>query len=262
MRPTRSWTRWPTHRRAHGLPAMSLGWGLWEQPSAMTGQLDAADLSRLGRSGVLALSVEDALSLFDDAMVVNEPYLAAARIDRAALRARAADNTLPPMFTDLAGPTRRRVDDALARGAVEICSGATTAGLTPDEQQTMVLDLLRSHMATVLGPPSPMRSTPSWRSGPRIRLADRRRAAQPPQERHRADAVTDADLRLPDPAKLAAFIRSELVELPSAMSRCPPRPRRSASRRMRSRWWGCRVVIRGVWILRRGCGMWWLRVGM
>ena len=32
------------HRRAHGLPAISLGWGLWDQASAMTGGLDAADL--------------------------------------------------------------------------------------------------------------------------------------------------------------------------------------------------------------------------
>ena len=79
------------HRRTAGLPAVSLGWGLWEQASAMTGKLSAADLARLGRDGILALALDDALRLFDDAMVAGEPYLAAARIDRAALRKKAAD---------------------------------------------------------------------------------------------------------------------------------------------------------------------------
>ncbi|MFZ0902333.1 MAG: SDR family NAD(P)-dependent oxidoreductase, partial [Mycobacterium sp.] len=35
------------HRRAHGLPAISLGWGLWDQASDMTGGLDAAGKARL-----------------------------------------------------------------------------------------------------------------------------------------------------------------------------------------------------------------------
>jgi polyketide synthase 12 len=48
------------HRRAHGLPAISLGWGLWEQASDMTGGLDALGRARLGRSGVLALSSAEA----------------------------------------------------------------------------------------------------------------------------------------------------------------------------------------------------------
>ncbi|MDT5018305.1 MAG: mycoketide-CoA synthase, partial [Mycobacterium sp.] len=76
------------HRRVHGLPATSLAWGLWEQASDMTGHLADADLSRLGRDGILAMSTGDAMTLFDSAMVVGEPLLAPVRIDRAALRAR------------------------------------------------------------------------------------------------------------------------------------------------------------------------------
>ncbi|MBC3841102.1 SDR family NAD(P)-dependent oxidoreductase [Streptacidiphilus sp. 4-A2] len=53
------------HRRAQGLPGLSLAWGLWAERSALTGALDAADLARLGREGVRALSTPDALRLFD-----------------------------------------------------------------------------------------------------------------------------------------------------------------------------------------------------
>ncbi|HUB56666.1 MAG TPA: SDR family NAD(P)-dependent oxidoreductase, partial [Mycobacterium sp.] len=42
------------HRRAHKLPAISLGWGLWDQASEMTGGLDAAGRARLARTGVKA----------------------------------------------------------------------------------------------------------------------------------------------------------------------------------------------------------------
>ena len=77
------------HRRAHGLPAISLGWGLWDQASAMTGGLDAADLARLGRDGMLAMSSDEAMELFDTALIVDEPFLLPARIELAALRAKA-----------------------------------------------------------------------------------------------------------------------------------------------------------------------------
>ena len=60
------------HRRANGLPAMSLGWGLWEQASGMTGHLQDVDLARLNRDGILALPVGDALALFDEALSVDE----------------------------------------------------------------------------------------------------------------------------------------------------------------------------------------------
>ncbi|ORC05601.1 polyketide synthase [Mycobacterium persicum] len=138
------------HRRAHGLPAMSLGWGLWDQASDMTGGLDAADRARLGREGVLALSSDEAMELFDTALIVDQPFLAPARIDLSALRAHAV--AVPPMFSDLVNaPTRRQVDDALAAAKSKSALAHRLHGLPEAEQHAVVLDLVRSHIATVLG---------------------------------------------------------------------------------------------------------------
>ena len=138
------------HRRAHGLPAISLGWGLWDQASAMTGGLDAADLARLSRDGILALSSAEAMELFDTALIVDQPFIAPARIDLAALRAHAA--AVPPMFTDLLNaPARRQVDDSLAAAKSKSALAHRLHGLSEPEQHALVLDLVRSHIATVLG---------------------------------------------------------------------------------------------------------------
>ncbi|OMC20745.1 type I polyketide synthase [Mycobacterium colombiense] len=138
------------HRRAHGRPAISLAWGLWDQASAMTGGLDAADLARLGRDGILALSSDEAMELFDTALIVDEPFLAPARIDLGALRAHAV--AVPPMFTDLVNaPTRRRVDDSLAAAKSKSALAHRLDGLSEAEQHAVLLDLVRSHIATVLG---------------------------------------------------------------------------------------------------------------
>ena len=48
------------HRRAGGLTGVSLGWGLWEQPSAMTAELGGRDLTRMRRGGVVGLTAGQA----------------------------------------------------------------------------------------------------------------------------------------------------------------------------------------------------------
>ena len=142
------------HRRAHGLPAISLGWGLWDQASAMTGGLDSTDRARLGRDGVLALSSDEAMELFDSALIVDEPFIAPARIDLAALRAHAV--AVPPMFIDLVkATTRRQVDDSLAAAKSKSALAHRLHGLSEAEQRAVLLDLVRSHIATVLGNISP-----------------------------------------------------------------------------------------------------------
>ena len=73
-------------RRAAGLVGQSLAWGLWEQAIGMTGHLDQADLARMGRAGIGALSAEQGLALFDAAVRSDRPQLVPIRLDLAGLR--------------------------------------------------------------------------------------------------------------------------------------------------------------------------------
>ncbi len=144
------------HRRAHGLPAISLGWGLWDQASGMTGGLATVDFARFARDGVLAMSSDEALELFDTALIVDEPFVLPAHIDLAALRVKFDGGTLPPMFVDLINaPTRRQVDDSLAAAKSKSALLQRLEGLDEDEQHAVLLDLVRSTIATVLGSASP-----------------------------------------------------------------------------------------------------------
>jgi polyketide synthase 12 len=140
------------HRRARGLPAVSLAWGLWDQASDMTGRLDTVDFERFARDGILAMSSDEALGLLDTAMVIDEPFVLPASIDLKALRAKFDGGTLPPMFVDLINATaRRQVDDSLAASKSRSALLQRLEGLPEDEQHAVLLDLVRSNIATVLG---------------------------------------------------------------------------------------------------------------
>jgi polyketide synthase 12 len=144
------------HRRANGLPAISLGWGLWDQASAMTGELGDVDFARFARDGIVAMSSDEALQLLDTALIVDKPFLLPARIDLTALKAKFDGGTLPPMFVDLINaPARRQVDDSLAAAKSKSALLQRLEGLPEDEQHTILLDLVRSNIATVLGNTTP-----------------------------------------------------------------------------------------------------------
>ncbi|MFF9772005.1 SDR family NAD(P)-dependent oxidoreductase, partial [Streptomyces sp. NPDC014636] len=153
------------HRRATGLPAASLAWGLWAERSAMTGHMDEGDVQRLNRSGVAALTSEEGLALFDRAVELSsateadgsavDPLLVPMRLDVAALRAQAASVGTPALLRGLVPVAPRRVaDSASARGADEpgqVPLGQRLAGLSAAEQLRTLTELVRTHTATVLG---------------------------------------------------------------------------------------------------------------
>ncbi|MEU8194971.1 type I polyketide synthase [Microbispora amethystogenes] len=119
------------HRHSLGLPAMSLAWGLWES-DGMGDRLGHADLERMRRAGITPLSVEDGLGLFDDALALAEPLVVPADLDLAATR-----------------PGTVTTSEAAA--APDVMAALPPSGLSPDERDALLLDLVVGQVAEVSG---------------------------------------------------------------------------------------------------------------
>ncbi len=137
-------------RRAAGLPGTSLAWGLWAEASALTGRLSDAEKARINRGGVNALSADDGLALLDLALERDEAVLVPARLDLAGLRAQAARSSeVPPLWRALVSGSGRRTAASAAAGPDSLHQ--QLAGLPEQEQELRLVDLIRGHVAAVLG---------------------------------------------------------------------------------------------------------------
>ncbi|MFI6109000.1 SDR family NAD(P)-dependent oxidoreductase, partial [Streptomyces sp. NPDC051310] len=110
----------------------------------MTGHLGEAELARLERTGVGALSAELGLELFDRALGSDAALLAPVRLDTAALRAQARAGLLPPLLRALAPAPARRT---AAGGSLAQRLG----GVPEPDRERVVLELVQTQVAAVLG---------------------------------------------------------------------------------------------------------------
>ncbi|MFE0061367.1 type I polyketide synthase, partial [Streptomyces sp. NPDC059003] len=136
------------HRRARGLPAVSLCWGPWAELSTMTGKLGAADFARFARGGLVPLATAEALNLFDAACGRHEAVLVPARFSLAGFED--ADNTaqVPAMLRGLVrGPGRPAAAHAEARTVAPADRFGPLAGA---RRKRALLDLVRGEAARVL----------------------------------------------------------------------------------------------------------------
>ncbi|MFF9352726.1 type I polyketide synthase, partial [Streptomyces sp. NPDC014734] len=138
------------HRRARGLAGSSLAWGLWAEPGGMAGELDEAETARLRRGGIVALAAEQGLELFDAATRTDEALLVPMPLDLAALRAQASVGMLPPLFRGLVRVPPRRAAQGTAT-APSGTLGRQLAGASEADADRIVQDLVRVHVAAVLG---------------------------------------------------------------------------------------------------------------
>jgi hypothetical protein len=110
------------HRTAHGLPARSLAWGLWESDGGMR--------SPRQNDGVLPLSAAVGMAAFDRAMRIAEPVLV-------------------PVLLEVR-------QQGAAETEAEPATWSHTLAEAPAEERLAVLtDLLRAEVAAVLGFPDP-----------------------------------------------------------------------------------------------------------
>jgi acyl transferase domain-containing protein/D-arabinose 1-dehydrogenase-like Zn-dependent alcohol dehydrogenase/acyl carrier protein/GDP-D-mannose dehydratase len=205
-------------RRADGLPATSIAWGLWAGTDGMAGRLGAADLDRMSRGGVDALSSEEGLTLLDAAVAGGEALAVGAWLDVAGVRARAArGEDVPAVWRGLAGsPRPRATESAQVDAAGEL--RRQLAGMQSGDRDRVLLDLVRGHVAAVLGHASGEAVEPGrafkdlgFDSLTAVELRNRLNAAT--GLRLPATVVFDH----PSPLALVSYLRSELLgDAPSA----------------------------------------------
>ncbi|MFE2941310.1 SDR family NAD(P)-dependent oxidoreductase [Streptomyces sp. NPDC059255] len=120
------------HRRARGLPAVSLAWGLWELGNGLGDQISGLARRRIHASGIAALDAEQGLALFDAAIGSAEPVLVPVRFD--------PDAAGPPPI--VGGVTRERPPSAGRRWPARM-------------SEPELRELLRGELSAVLGRPDP-----------------------------------------------------------------------------------------------------------
>ncbi|MGW1996291.1 type I polyketide synthase [Embleya sp. NPDC001921] len=133
-------------RHARGLTATALAWGPWAEAGGPAGEPAEADPTRTARAGIVPMASDLALALFDTARGSGEALVVPARIDTGALRT----GPVAPILRGLApAPARRAASaDTAAAGP---SPAQRLSGLSAADQEEFLLDLVRAHVAVVLG---------------------------------------------------------------------------------------------------------------
>ncbi|HEX3692077.1 MAG TPA: type I polyketide synthase [Solirubrobacteraceae bacterium] len=133
-------------RRARGLAASSMVWGLWKGVG-LGRDMDELDMRHMaGSAGLGVLSPEQGLELFERALACGRELILPARLNRGALRAEALAGTLRPLLRGLvavpAPASMQRPSESLL---------SELAAMSRTERELAVRDLVAQEVAAVLG---------------------------------------------------------------------------------------------------------------
>ncbi|MCX4543082.1 type I polyketide synthase [Streptomyces sp. NBC_01565] len=205
------------HRRAQGLPATSLAWGMWDVDGGINAGVGDVDRARLARDGFTPIAAARGTALFDAALLTARPAPTVTPLDLDVLRAL---DRVPPLLRALV-PPRGRPSAAAAEAPV----ADRLSRMTGAEREEFVLDLVRGTVAAVLGlgdpdaidPEQPFREL-GFDSLTAVEMRNRLNTST--GSRLPATAVFDH----PTPSKLAEFLLSRLAADSAPDPAARPRP--------------------------------------
>ncbi|MGW3435141.1 KR domain-containing protein, partial [Streptomyces melanosporofaciens] len=198
------------HRRAAGLPAASLVWGPWTQDGGMTTELADADVNRMSRTGMVALTPEAGLALFDATRDLDGAVLVPMTMDMASV-----SESVPALLRGLVrAPARRTAESAAASTGVDPVAELKQhlGGKSETERERILVDLVCDQVAVVLG----------YASGQAIEPGHAFKdlgfdSLSAVELRNRLNAITGTRLPAtlvfdyPTPASLGRFLREEVT---------------------------------------------------
>ncbi|WP_346429484.1 SDR family NAD(P)-dependent oxidoreductase [Streptomyces sp. WAC 01438] len=204
-------------RRAEGLAATSVAFGPWAG-AGMAARTGVGGL--LARHGLLAMDPEDALTAMERAVADDETCLTVADIDWDRFFLAFTASRARPLLHDV--PEVRRIRAAAATAAEEGGTAGTAlarrlAAAGEDERGRILLDVVRSHVATVLGHTG-ADAVPAERTFKELGLD----SLTGVEIRNRLGAATGLHLPTtlvydhPTPAALVRHLRTELAGPPGA----------------------------------------------
>ncbi|MFG2716425.1 type I polyketide synthase [Streptomyces goshikiensis] len=138
------------YRRASGLPATSLAWGPWGSADGD----DSAAGDRMRRHGIIAMPPARTLASLQHALDRDETTLTVVDMDWKRFTLAFTADRPRPLLLEL--PEARRVIESAERESAEDLAGGVPltqqlAGLPDVEQERLLLDLVRTAVAAVLG---------------------------------------------------------------------------------------------------------------
>ncbi|MFE2629479.1 SDR family NAD(P)-dependent oxidoreductase, partial [Streptomyces sp. NPDC059374] len=138
------------YRRLSGLPATSIGWGLWPREHGMGAGLSDVAVHRVNRLGLRELSVAENLALMDAALRSGEAFTAPLWFDAHALRGKPGGVT-PLLRSLVRSPARRQAAGANTSTAGPASLAQRLTELTAEQRREHLLTLVREQVAAVLG---------------------------------------------------------------------------------------------------------------